>query len=106
MRQIRTALGKESSRVERLFLAHPQCETSVCETYLSESYPDMLRAKLSPTDFASLFGSISKTQERESVGEIYIIDPKGNIMMQYTVDTESRGILADVKRLLKVSKMG
>lgn len=106
MRQIRTALGKDSPRLERLFIAHPDCHLSVCETYLSESYPDMHRAQIKPRDFDILFGNISNFSERESIGEIFIIDPKGNIMMHYSADMEAKAILSDMKRLLKISKIG
>lgn len=106
LRQIRTALGKDASRLERLFIAHPNCDMSVCETYLSESYPDMLRVKIAEQDFNTLFDAINNPSDREMVGEIYIIDPKGNIMMHYAADAPSRDILSDVKRLLKVSKIG
>ncbi len=106
MRQIRTSLGKDAHRLERLFLAHPRCAQSVCETYLNENYPDMLRFTLLPKDYDILFNQISNSNARETVGEIYIIDPKGNIMMHYDADMEAKAMLSDVKRLLKVSKIG
>lgn len=105
MRQIRVALGKDASRLERLFIAQPECPVSVCEQYLSESYPDLLKIKMAPKDFNLLFGS-KNTQEREMIGEFYIIDPKGNVMMHYAADSEAKAILSDLKRLLKVSKIG
>ncbi len=106
LRQIRTSLGKDASRLERLFIAHPNCEMSVCEKYLSESYPDMMRAQIAQQDFENLFHPISSLSDREMVGEIYIMDPKGNIMMHYAADAPSRDIRSDIKRLLKVSKIG
>jgi cytochrome oxidase Cu insertion factor (SCO1/SenC/PrrC family) len=106
MRQIRTALGKDAPRVERLFIAHPDCHLSVCEVYLGQSYPDMQRAQIKTKDFDILFGNISNISERESVGEMFIIDPNGNIMMHYSADMEAKAILSDMKRLLKSSKIG
>lgn len=106
LRQIRTALGKDTHRVERLFIAHPDCQTSVCETYLSESYPDMKRITMSLGEFNKVFVGISHHFEREMLGEVFIIDPKGNIMMHYSADMEARAILSDVKRLLRTSKIG
>ncbi|MGE3320101.1 MAG: SCO family protein [Candidatus Berkiella sp.] len=106
LKQIRTALGKDADRVERLFIAHPDCQTSVCETYLSEAYPDMKRVTLQRAAFNQLFAGVSHHFEREIVGEVYIIDPKGNMMMHYAADMEARAILSDVKRLLRTSKIG
>jgi cytochrome oxidase Cu insertion factor (SCO1/SenC/PrrC family) len=106
MRQIHTALGKNTSRLERLFIAHPHCPTSVCEQFLGEYYPQMKRLNFDKQEFDNLFGKISNNIEKEMVGELYIIDPKGNIMMHYSADTHANGILSDLKRLLRVSKIG
>lgn len=106
MRQIRSALGKDATRLERLFIAHPSCPNSVCEQYLTENYPDMRKAQLKEGAFENLFNAISHKNDRETFGELYIIDPKGNIMMHYGADMDSRAILSDLKRLLKVSKIG
>ncbi|MBS0286516.1 MAG: SCO family protein [Proteobacteria bacterium] len=106
MRQIRTALGKDATRLERLFVAHPECPQSVCETYLRENYPDMPRVGIAPSEYEILFNQISNSAAREMVGEVYIIDPKGNIMMHYDADMEAKAILSDIKRLLRASKIG
>lgn len=106
MRQIRTSLGKDSPRLERLFIAHPDCPQSVCETYLGENYPDMIRSNIATKDYETLFNQISNSNARDMVGEVYIIDPHGNIMMHYDADMEPKSILSDLKRLLKVSKIG
>lgn len=106
LKQIRTALGKDTHRVERLFIAHPDCQQSVCETYLKESYPDMKQITMSMAEFNQLFAGVSQHFEREMIGEVFIIDPKGNMMMHYSADMEARAILSDVKRLLRISKIG
>lgn len=106
MRQIRTALGRESSRLERLFVAHPACPTSLCEQYLTENYPDMRKVQIDKADFARLFSQLGQPADQAMLGELYIIDPKGNIMMRYSADIEARAILSDIKHLLKVSKIG
>lgn len=106
LRQIRTALGKNSHRLQRIFIAHPSCPLSVCEIYLGEIYPDMLRVKILSPELDKLVGAIGNIPERDLVGELYLIDPIGNIMMRYSVENEPRGILSDIKRLLKISKIG
>jgi len=106
LKQIRTALGKDTHRLERLFIAHPECEKSVCESFLSDSYPDMKRITMNTAEFNRLFAGVSHHFEREMIGEIYVIDPKGNIMMHYSAEMEARAILSDVKRLLRISKIG
>ena len=106
MRQIRTALGKDTHRLERIFLADHHCPDVRCEQYVSTHYPDMLNVRMEPSAFEKLFANISHPAEREVIGELYIIDPKGHIMMHYSADIESKSVLADLKRLLKLSKIG
>jgi cytochrome oxidase Cu insertion factor (SCO1/SenC/PrrC family) len=38
------------------------------------------------------------------IGELYLIDPKGNAMMHFSVETPPKDILTDVKRLLRNSR--
>ena len=37
---------------------------------------------------------------------IYLVDPQGFLMMRYPQDVGRRGLLADLERLLKISKIG
>ncbi|MFI4937509.1 MAG: SCO family protein [Candidatus Berkiellales bacterium] len=106
LRQVRLALGKNTERVDRLFIPHPDCAVNVCEQFLNEFYPDMRRAKMDQVEFNHLFKPISNPIDREMVGEIYIVDPHGNVMMHYSAESEANAILSDLKRLLKVSKIG
>ena len=105
MRQVQAALGRDALRVDRLFVAHPNCPRATCENYLSEFYPDMQRATFEHSDFNALFIQSSKYAPN-TLGRMYIIDPLGNIMMAYAPDTNPKEMLSDLKRLLRVSKIG
>ncbi len=37
---------------------------------------------------------------------VYIIDPNGNLVFRYALDTNPKDVLQDLKRLLKVSQIG
>jgi hypothetical protein len=39
-------------------------------------------------------------------GRIYLVDPLGNLMMSYGSRSEAKGILSDLKKLLKLSHIG
>jgi cytochrome oxidase Cu insertion factor (SCO1/SenC/PrrC family) len=106
LRQIQVALGKNSTRVGRIFVAPPHCSTAFCEGYLPEHYPEMQRITFESADFNKLFLKSSISVASETLGQTYIIDPLGNVMMYYDPDTEPKSILNDLKRLLKVSKVG
>jgi len=64
----------------------------------------MFQAQIDERQFESLLGSVSHSLLREQQGEFYIIDPNGYIMMHYAADSDPKGILKDLKRLLSVSK--
>jgi len=37
---------------------------------------------------------------------LYLVDPQGYLMMRYSADADQRGVLADLERLLRISKIG
>tara|TARA_R110002110_G_scaffold271566_3_gene486994 strand:+ start:19966 stop:20580 length:615 start_codon:yes stop_codon:yes gene_type:complete len=106
IKQMITALGKNSNRVSSMFISLPDCQKQACEGYVLEHYPDMKRAELSLSAFEDLFQETSQPLERERVGEIYLCDPKGYVMMRYSGEAAHQDILKDLKRLLKYSKVG
>lgn len=106
LKQIHTALNKQAVRVNKLFITVPDCKINECDKYISEHYPEFDRLQIDEQNFAKLFGKVSNSNDRAMLGEIYIIDPMGNLMMQYSADTQAKGILSDLKRLLTASKIG
>ena len=41
-----------------------------------------------------------------SGGSVWLVDPLGNLILRYPPGYQSRGLLEDLKRLLKLSKIG
>jgi hypothetical protein len=39
-------------------------------------------------------------------GSVYLIDPLGNLVMRYGPEANPKGMLEDLKHLLKLSKIG
>ena len=103
MRQVRLALGKDMNRVVTLLL-------------LDEMPEDGLRRWLTAEHAAMLLGSAdAKTQNSlsEAFGQpgqpgdwVYLLDPLGNLLMRYPVTVDPGGMLKDLKRLLRLSKIG
>lgn len=92
MRQLRTAQGKDQSRIERLWLitdpGAPRAAllAAIEGTHLSRSKPSGF-----PGD---------------AVDHIYLVDPLGNLMMRFPKDPDPSKMLKDLQRLLKYSKVG
>jgi hypothetical protein len=91
MRQVRLTLGKDQQRVQRVLLTSPklspeQLPKEFAGTWLWQM--DVDKNKLLPQD------------------HIYLVDPLGNIFMQYPQDVTPRALKDDLVRLLKVSRIG
>lgn len=95
-RQVHTALDRDMGRVQRVFIANADC----CEAnFLQIEHPDLIVVRAEGA--ASLLASLPRGS-----GAIYIIDPLGNLMMAYAPDAPPKGLLDDMKRLLKLSHVG
>ena len=91
LRQINTALGKDMGRVKRYLLNKNTDKNAV---YL-DNYPKVIVLDRSET----LYNKLTKMDER-----IFIADPFGKIILGYENDFIAKGLLKDIKKLLKFSK--
>ena len=103
-RQVRLALDRDMNRVQRVFIAGGDC----CDAqFLREQHPDLItiRASAAAAPLLALLpgqGSVDATH----APRVYLIDPLGNLMMSYASDAKAKGILEDMKRLLRLSSIG
>ncbi len=102
MRQIRTALGINASRVKRLLLTRPEELTQQLTNKIKQNYPGTLHVVMSQHKIMLIQSKASNLQD----GGFFIVDPLGNIMMDYPSSLNPTGILSDLKRLLRVSNIG
>ena len=91
LRQINTALGKDMGRVKR-YLLHKNTNEN---TVNLDNYPKVILLDRSE----SLYNKLTKMDER-----IFIADPFGKIILGYQNDFIAKGLLKDIKKLLKFSK--
>ena len=91
LRQINTALGKDMGRVKRYLLDNNTANNTV---YL-DNYPKVIVLDRSET----LYNKLTKMDER-----IFVADPFGKIILGYKKDFVAKGLLKDIKKLLKFSK--
>ena len=105
-RQVRIALDRDMKRVQRVFIADAGC----CDPqYLREQHPDIVavRATAEAAPLLALLGG-REGPGRQPFAEsrVYLIDPLGNLMMSYAPDAKAKGMLEDMKRLLRLSSIG
>jgi hypothetical protein len=103
-RQVRLALDRDMNRVQRVFIGDEDC----CDAqFLHEQHPDLItiRAGDAAAPLLALLpgqGSVNATHP----SYVYLIDPLGNLMMSYAADAKAKGMLDDMKRLLRLSSIG
>lgn len=98
MRQLRTAQGKDRDRVERVWVL----------TDAGTPRPRLLAAIAGTRVVRASGGTLAAAFAHGGnvVDHIYLIDPLGNLMMQFPRDPDPEKMLKDLQRLLKYSHIG
>jgi cytochrome oxidase Cu insertion factor (SCO1/SenC/PrrC family) len=102
MRQARLALGKDMGRVQRLYAAL-EMPQSARLSELQRAHPGLHIAQVNQQWLTPFKLDSAGTEEASGV---YLVDPEGRLMMHYSQDAQAEGILKDLQRLLKISKIG
>jgi cytochrome oxidase Cu insertion factor (SCO1/SenC/PrrC family) len=101
-RQVRLALDREMQRVQRVFIGDSDC----CDWQeLQAAHPDLIAVRASLAD-ESLLTLLPIRGDAVNSHRIYLIDPLGNAMMFYAPGVKPKGMLEDMKRLLRLSSIG
>jgi len=98
MRQARLAQGRDADRVERVWLLD---DSAVPDPALLRDHPGLITARAPRGAFAAEF-----PVEGNRADYIYVVDPRGNLMLRFPGDPDPRKMLKDLERLLKVSRIG
>jgi hypothetical protein len=103
IRQTRLALNDDLIRVQRVFVATEHC----CDqAYLDQEHAGLIVVRAQDTaEFLEPFPEYDGVPAGRS-GRIYIADPLGNLMMSYAPAAKPKGLLEDLKKLLKLSHIG
>jgi cytochrome oxidase Cu insertion factor (SCO1/SenC/PrrC family) len=101
-RQVRLALDREMNRVQRVFIGDDDC----CNLQeLESAHPDLIVIRATPADDA-LLALLPTREGAVNSDRVYVVDPLGNVMMFYPSDAKPKGMLEDMKRLLRLSSIG
>ncbi|NIR28532.1 MAG: hypothetical protein GWN84_04250 [Gammaproteobacteria bacterium] len=101
-RQARRALGKDRDRVQRLWVL-PADATLENQAELLARHPGLRLARAESSWLRSLPG---RDTDRGRPDGIYLVDPRARLMMAYAQDASAEGMLEDLRRLLKASRIG
>jgi len=102
-RQTHIALGKNTSRVQRVI---------VTEGSLSAEFEELLKEEHSEAKVIDLAGDNTIVRLKALVPNglhkliVFVMDPNGNVMMYYRPEQGGKPMLKDLKHLLKTSNIG
>ncbi len=100
LKQVHTSMNKDMDRVQRVLLV-PVDINSEEYSEIQKTYPDLIvlaGSDVETTKFAAEFDA--------SKGNVFLIDPLGNLMMSYPDKFDPKGLRSDLTRLLKNSWAG
>ncbi len=104
LNQVWIAAGKEQDRIVPTVLHLPDSDAAAVESLADENHFALIKAE---SDY------LDKVFKKQSVSGIFIADTLGNVILRYPLSTEqqqavlkSRDILADLRKLLKLSRIG
>ncbi|CAI8958019.1 MULTISPECIES: hypothetical protein [unclassified Pseudomonas] len=97
-RQVQIGLGRDAGRASHA-LAAAQPLNSDYDAKLTREYPQLQRYPMDLTTF-------SKTTGDQTVPQLWIIDPHGNLVLRYDPTVKGKDLLNDLRHLLKLSNIG
>ncbi|MEM7207608.1 MAG: SCO family protein [Pseudomonadota bacterium] len=102
MRQIHISLGKQSHRFQRLVSGSSLDDV---RRFVGDDYPKLMLA--APLN-GRLLGQVVEAEADlpEQPDSMYLVDPHGNVMMRFSAEQDPKGVLSDIKRALKASRIG
>jgi hypothetical protein len=100
MRQTRLSLNQEMQRVNRVLIAGRNC----CdEAFLQREHAGLLKLDADSAGAGEVVRIFPAEQRADS---IFLVDPLGNLVMRYDEHSNPKGLLQDLKKLLKLSHIG
>ena len=99
IRQSRLMLGREMDRVLRIFL---HGETPPDTLFLAEEHEGLVT--LTDAPLSALLDE--KTPVGLADGGYFLVDPRGNLVMYFHPDIDPGAMVDDIKRLLRLSRIG
>ncbi|WP_426415555.1 SCO family protein [Aestuariirhabdus sp. LZHN29] len=103
LRQIRKAMGVERDRVERLLVVLPSPHG---ELVLE---PELWQGMLITDDAGGQLAPVQRALTRQLPAlenAIFVVDPRGDVILGYGAETNPKDIVKDLQKLLKVSGIG
>ena len=106
MRQIHMGMGKHSLRVQKVLFLIDQDLDELSSLLANYKGQQVININEIDTEVLLEKFRIEGVKDLSRSQRIYISDPLGNLMMSYPPDINPKGILKDLKKLLRTSRIG
>ncbi len=106
MRQIHIAMDKHSLRVQRVLLLTGQQANELSGLLNDYAGQQVVNTRGVNSDALLAVFRLKNTDDPLTMGRIYIVDPMGNLMMKFESTANPKDIMADLKKLLRASRIG
>jgi hypothetical protein len=100
MRQLRLIQGKEMDRIERVWLLSDE---QPLDTALIRAFDGVRILKVNASTLKSWLPIEAETQLQD---HIFMIDPRGNLMMRFPKNADPQKMKKDISKLLRASAIG
>lgn len=97
-RQIHIGLNRDASRAAH-GLASAEPVSADYDARLRREYPQLARLQLQLQAYQRIAG-------KDAGAQLWIVDPHGNLVLRYGPGSKGKGILDDLRHLLKISQIG
>lgn len=102
MRQVRLTTGKDSDRIDRLWLI---TDVAPLQTIVMREYEGTLFLRADPAQLQA-FLALPPEPDARLADHIWLIDPLGNLMLRWPKSADPNRMKRDLGRLLKASQVG
>ncbi len=107
IRQLRNSQGKEANRIVPVWLITDDKQVN---PVITRAYNDYLAAvkfvRIDKQSLNSLENWLYVSSNHDYKNNIYIVDPNQHLMMYYSKEHEPKGMIKDITKLLKWSRIG
>ena len=108
LRQVNVAMGRELSRVGRFYVGDmtDNDQQVVLSDYPKLKFYNASASALEILEQQAVEKSGLKPESIESNWNVWLIDPLGNVVLQYGLENDGYDMIGDLKKLLKLSNIG
>ncbi len=106
MRQIHMGMGKHSLRVQKVLFLTDHDIDDLSSLFANFKGQQVINTNEIDVDILLEKFRLGNENDLLRSQRIYISDPLGNLMMSYPSDVNPKGILKDLKKLLRTSRIG